>query len=313
MNNRPNWLKGLEKISAVTFFIAGSLMVVHPVFFLKLIGATEDAWPQIFVIVGMLKILLALTLYKVSHHLREIYGLAIIGFILTALEPIAFVYYGIGGLGTLPYLVFTDFLAYPVWLFYMYWAWYDQQDTTTDRTIPTPFDALKLLKDGNGKSIYELQQDKKVLLVFIRHSGCTFCMQTLAKLSNAYDNLIKHNIHPIVVHMEKEAEKATKLFSKYNLSHIHQIPDPECILYQSFDLERAEFRQAFGPEVIKKGVQAFIKEGHFIGPPSGDGFRMPGTFLIHKDQFLWAERPELVCEISDFGRIAKIDNAVATT
>jgi hypothetical protein len=77
------------------------------------------------------------------------------------------------------------------------------------------------MKVQNGKSINELSQDHRLLLIFIKFFGCPLCMELIEKvgihlksllLSNTYKNFLIYRI-PVIVHQENE-ETAKKYFKE---------------------------------------------------------------------------------------------------
>ena len=83
------------------------------------------------------------------------------------------------------------------------------------------------------------------------------------------------------MHLGSPSEGASFLGS-HGLAGAHHVSDPKARLYEAFGLERGNLRQLFGPGVWKRGFEAGILAGHGIGLLAGDGFRMPGVFLVHR-------------------------------
>lgn len=118
-----------------------------------------------------------------------------------------------------------------------------------------------------------------MLLVFLRHFGCTFCREALKDLSSKKESYEKDGVHLIFVHMADPAE-AESYFLKYHLENAEHVSDPECRFYSSLGLGKGSFSQLFGLRVMMRGVEAGIINGHGIGRQIGDGFQMPGVFLV---------------------------------
>ncbi len=137
---------------------------------------------------------------------------------------------------------------------------------------------LRQYYDQNNKSLDEIFNDTTLLLVFLRHNGCTFCRETLQDLSNIQNELNVLQVELVLVHMTTD-DSARGLFSKYGLENISRISDPQKNLYNHFKLKKGSIGQLFGPKVWLRGVSALFK-GNFIGKLEGDGFQMPGVFLI---------------------------------
>lgn len=143
---------------------------------------------------------------------------------------------------------------------------------------------LKEFKDCNNKSLYEISCDKKTLVVFLRHSGCIFCRETLSDLSSMLKNGELDEYNLVLVHMSCETD-ARRLFEKYGLASVSQISDSDQILYKMFGLKRGNMVQLFGPKNWIRGISAMFS-GNFQGKVEGDGFQMPGIFVLDKGEII---------------------------
>lgn len=144
---------------------------------------------------------------------------------------------------------------------------------------------LQIMITNHGISVYEHSKKREVLLVFLRHFGCTFCKEALIELSDLRNSEKLKNAELILVHMSTE-EIASKYFEKYNLKDVTRISDPECKFYTQFGLSKGTFNQLFGFRSWIRGIEAGIIKGYGFGLQIGDGFQMPGVFLINKGKII---------------------------
>lgn len=144
-------------------------------------------------------------------------------------------------------------------------------------------------KTQDGLTLDELSRLSPVLLVFLRHTGCTFCREALADLSAKRAEIEANGAQLVLVHMSTE-ETAAKFFAKYGLQNAQRISDPEKTLYRAFGLPRGSFGDLFGPKVWIRGFQAGILGRHGVGMLDGDGFQMPGAFLLYFGEVLRSYR-----------------------
>ncbi|MBK7232812.1 MAG: redoxin domain-containing protein [Saprospiraceae bacterium] len=138
---------------------------------------------------------------------------------------------------------------------------------------------IRNLQTHSGKSILEISKYKQVLLVFLRHFGCTFCREALEEIRELEKKLNPNQVSIVLVHMA-EPSIAMSYFEKFKISHLEHISDPDCQLYQDFGLLKGRFNQLFGFRSWIRGVDAGIIKGHGWGVQLGDGFQMPGVFSI---------------------------------
>jgi len=134
-------------------------------------------------------------------------------------------------------------------------------------------------------SVLELSQSKKVMMVFLRHFGCTFCREAMSDLFELREKIIDSNTELVIVHQLPESAGA-QFLELYGLGNVHRISDPGKHLYDYFELKRGKAFQMFGPKVIARAIWAGLFKGHLVGPERGDGWQMPGVFIIYKGKVI---------------------------
>jgi peroxiredoxin len=149
-------------------------------------------------------------------------------------------------------------------------------------------------RSQSGQTILEVSSERPLLLVFLRHFGCTFCREAVAELESLRGQIEAGGTGLAFVHLGTEP-RAAKFFAPYHLDDLPRFADGEGKLYEAFGLARAEFRQYFNRESIFRMLMAWM-EGNFIGLPAGDVQRMPGAFLLHRGAIKAAFRHKLVSD-----------------
>ena len=159
---------------------------------------------------------------------------------------------------------------------------------------------------GNtDETLQQLSATKPVLIVFLRHAGCTFCREALADLQQRRAAIEAQGAWLALVHMISD-DAAGEFFRQYQLDDVPRFSDPEKVLYQAFELKRGSLWQLLGASVWARGIKAFIA-GHGIGRVQGDPFQLPGAFLLDNGKIVHAYhssdsagRPDYVamCRIS---------------
>src|ERR1700692_189415 len=94
----------------------------------------------------------------------------------------------------------------------------------------------------SGRTLLELVDESPLLLVFLRHFGCSFCRQTLDDVSRIREQIEGRGIRPVFVHLGTP-ERAKPYFDYYHLSDVERIRNPDATLYQlpAFALGRKNF------------------------------------------------------------------------
>ncbi len=150
---------------------------------------------------------------------------------------------------------------------------------------------------SDGRSLLELSRDKPTLIVFLRHFGCTFCRETLADLARQKDAVRDANV--AIVHMVGD-ERAAAYLKRYDLPEHARVSDPDKRLYAAFELQRGRLGQLFGLRVWWRGFLAGIVGRHFVGGLAGDGFQMPGAFIVKDGSVVRAFRHRDAADRPDY-------------
>jgi hypothetical protein len=142
-----------------------------------------------------------------------------------------------------------------------------------------------------------LQDTEVTLLYFVRHKGCIFCGEALSELSKLMPLLVQKMIRVRVITMSAQSE--TFMTGQPNMQFYI---DPTCETYRAFGLEKGRLHQLFSPRVFWDGFKASLK-GYQIGPLEGDGFQMPGAFLVYQQRILSSAQPCLASEVIDIMKL----------
>lgn len=152
---------------------------------------------------------------------------------------------------------------------------------TRDETLDAEAGLSRVRVDGGhgvGSTLAELSTGQSLLVVFLRHSGCTFCRETLSDLRARRAEIESAGARIVLVHLGDDAS-ARAFFGRYDLDDVSRVSDPDRLLYRAFRLPRGSFLGLFGPRVFFRGVAAVLA-GHGPGRLGGDGFQMPGAFVV---------------------------------
>lgn len=132
-----------------------------------------------------------------------------------------------------------------------------------------------------GDSLYDLSEKQTILLVFLRHFNCVFCREAMYDIGQKREEWKKINVRPVLVHMSSE-DVAGEYFKEFNLEGVDAISDPEQKYYKAFGLGRGGVRELLGLKNFVRGMDISINKKIYPGLRFiGDGFQMPGVFIIH--------------------------------
>jgi len=169
------------------------------------------------------------------------------------------------------------------------------------RVDPEILEAIYTQKDEN---LLELSQRQPILLIFLRHFGCTFCKQTMSDLARVRDQIEAKGLLPIIIHMASE-ELATKRLHHFNLPNIGHVSDPDLSLYAYFGLKKGTFSQLYGLKVVVGGMKA-LAEGFSLPTASkeyGNISQMPGVFVLETGEIKLAFIHSTVADRANYMQI----------
>ena len=157
----------------------------------------------------------------------------------------------------------------------------------------------------SGESLVSLSEASPLLLVFLRHAGCTFCREALGDIARARPAIERTGARIVLVHMGDSGAIA-KLIEKNGLVDVDSICDPQQKLYKAFGLRRGRLLQLFGPKVLWRGLLAGVVRGHGIGSPAADSRQMPGLFLLNKGAIVRRFRHRSASDRPDYAGICEL-------
>jgi hypothetical protein len=140
---------------------------------------------------------------------------------------------------------------------------------------------LATYRTESGRTLQELVEESPVLLIFLRHFGCSFCREALDRVSQTRTQLEARGVRPVFVHLGAP-ERAKPYFDYYHLSDVERVSNPDATLYRHrvFALGRTSpFSHFFQPAVVKAWVMGAIRS-YGIGLIREDGEQMPGVFFL---------------------------------
>ena len=169
--------------------------------------------------------------------------------------------------------------------------------TDQSPTAPDFDDAITGATSQHGESLRALSEQSPLLVVFLRHLGCTFCREAVADIARQRETIEADGTRICFVYMPEtdkngnaRPEVAERFFEKYGVGDVHRIADPDQHLYKAFELRRGFLATVFGL--------------HMVGKLVGDGFQMPGVFLLRNGRIEKAFRHQTAADRPDYCELA---------
>lgn len=304
----PRWMRGWL-IAAAAYNIAwGIATVAAPVWTLRALGVTaagEEVWPRLWACIGMIVGVYGVGYAIASRAPVRHWPIVLVGLLGKILGPIGFVDAAVRG--ELPWsmgmvILTNDVVWWAPFAMILWHAALAAQPALPEGMVPIDV-ALTTLKDQGGRTLREATDERPMVTVLLRHAGCTFCRQALADLAGTQDAIERAGFGLAVVGMSPTAEALRTAGEKYGLRKASWFADPDRVLYRALELGRGTFGQLFGPVVWFRGTVAALR-GHGIGKLEGDGFQMPGAFVIHRGRVLREYRHATAADRPDYAELA---------
>lgn len=292
--------------AAVYNLLWGAFAVLAPRLPFAWLGIEPPRYPELWQCIGMI-----VGVYGVGYALAardpfRHWPIVLVGLLGKLFGPIGYVW--AAARGALPWegglTILTNdllwWLPFGLILRAVYLRWHDEPD----RPRTSLAGALTRATDQHGRSLDSLSHEAPQLVVFLRHFGCTFCREALADVAAVRDRLEAAGARIALVHMAADSQ-ARAFFERHGLSDVARVSDPERRLYRAFELGRGRLSQLFGAQVWWRGLRAGVLDGHGVGALVGDGFQMPGAFLVHEGRIVRrfvhdsaADRPDYCALVS---------------
>ncbi len=306
----PRWSFAVLAVAGIYNILWGGLMVLFPNAVFQLTGAVLPNYPELWQCIGMIVGVYGLGYLIAATDPRRHWPIVLVGLLGKIFGPMGFALALIQQRFPLLFglnIVTNDLIWWvPFFLILKSVCTQWRADLT-----PNAFASLAAALDepipAVGASLRALSQNEPLLLIFLRHSGCTFCRETLAQLAQRQDTLKTAGLRVAVV-MMSEPDAMEALWQRYGLQEIAPISDPDRRFYKGFGLARANFQQVFGWPVWVRGFQAWTQGGHGVGPLDGDGFQFGGAFLIEAGQVVVSQPQTSAGDPVDWNRFLKVSN-----
>jgi hypothetical protein len=161
--------------------------------------------------------------------------------------------------------------------------------------------ALKETHTESGRTLLELLDQSPILLVFLRHFGCSFCRRSLDQVAGIRGELDARGVRPVFVHLGTP-ERAKPYFDYYKLADVERVSNVDGSLYAHpcFALPRIHpLYQLLQLAVWKAWLQSAIRK-YGIGMIQEDAHQMPGLFFLRDRAIVRAFRYRTTADQPDY-------------
>ncbi len=278
------------KIAAIYSLLWGFIVTVVPLSVLKLFGVELFFGLEFWQFIGMSTGVMGVGYFIASFDSEKYWPIVFVGFLMSLMGT--FIFGKVLFIGSMPSgLSIFMLISHAIWLVPFYYALQNAYETELmEDSVPKKFSSLiRLVRTSQNASLLELSEKQNVLLIFVRHFGCTFCRETVAEMAKIEDAMAGQNLTQVFVHMS-DPDFGDKFFAQYYKHPVHHVSDPGRVLYKSLDLKRGSLYQIFGPMSWMRFLYAGVLKGHGLGQVEGDGLQLGGIFVLSKGQVIYEQK-----------------------
>ncbi len=288
-DKRLVWPAWVLRGAALYNLIWGTWVILLPNHLFDLTGIDRPNYPGIWQCVGMIVGVYGIGYWIAARDFVRHWPIVLVGLIGKILGPIGFLQSAVTGL--LPWswsltILFNDVVWWLPFTAMLYIAVkFHNAPKSDELESPIVETVSRRTMVSNGQNLWELGLQQKLLLIFVRHAGCTFCRETLVELKGKLPGLQSQKITPVVVHLGTQ-DDGQRMLDRAGLQATLHVSNPNADLYRAYELKRGQLSQLLGPRVWWRGFQSAILKGHGTGPLVGDGFQLGGAFLVENGRII---------------------------
>ena len=303
-----NWTKWVLISAAWYNLLWGAAIVFFPTVPFAWAGLEPPNYLPILQCLGMVIGVYGIGYWIASRDPARHWAIVFVGLLGKILGPLGFLFYALRG--ELPWVLGLTILTNDLvwWLPFiaiLVQAVRVNDDRRMCRLVDDLQSELRQTVGNHGVSLLDLSQKSPVLVIFLRHSGCTYCRETLSRFSAQQAALKQQGYELAIVHMSPPAD-GERMAKQYGLTSAHWFSDPERKLYFACDLRLGTLSELFGPYVFWRALVEGTVFRHGFGPIVGNGLQLSGAFVLQQGKIISGVRHKSSAEVTDFGEVCRV-------
>ena len=153
----------------------------------------------------------------------------------------------------------------------------------------------------SGVNLLALAEASPVLLIFLRHFGCSFCRQAISDVADLRGELDRRGVRPVFVHLGTP-ERAKPFFDYYGIGDVERVSDPAKQVYRLpiFQLGRSSPWLTLIQPSVWWGWLGGALFKHGIGMIKEDGNQMQGIFFLKGAKIVRRFRYRTIADEPDY-------------
>lgn len=302
----PRWTRQVLILAAIYNLVWGIAIVLFPRVPFALAGMEPPNYPAIVQCLGMV-----IGVYGIGYGLAARdpvtqWPLVLVGLLGKVFGPIGFVY--AASQGEFPWvagwMILTNdlvwWLPFTAILVHAARGLEARQAAASGQALR---EVLEQARTQNGVSLAELSQSQPILVVCVRHLGCTYCREAISDVARNRAAIEAAGARPVIVHMGS-VEQGAALVQSGGGGDLDHVSDPQRRVYRALQLNFGTPSELFGLQTVWRAVAGGTVLRHGLGPIVGNVLQMAGVFLIHDGKVLRAYRTRSTADRPDYVELA---------
>ena len=160
----------------------------------------------------------------------------------------------------------------------------------------------RMWPNRSWKNLYECSWEYPLVVIFLRHFGCSFCKETLFGLKTHSQSIQKLGARTVIVHMAEHSE-GQKVMEEYGLHETLHISDKDGIYYKYFGLPLGRLHNLFNLRVLIKSLILVSKGRSLPQGVQGNPFQLSGVFIVKNGKIEYASEGIEVTDTPNWNQI----------
>lgn len=300
----PRWMSAVLRFAAVYNLAWGTFVVLFPTLPFEWTGLPAPNYPSILQCLGMV-----IGVYGIGYGIAardpvRHWPIVLVGLLGKIFGPIGFVWTAANG--EFPWTAGLVVLANDVAWWLPFTAILLHAAKTHEETrsgIGSFREEMERAKTSSGESLWELSHRQPILLVFVRHHGCTFCREAVHDVGQQTESMQQAGVKPVIVHMGS-MDDGQQLLKWSGRNDLESVSDPDRRLFRAVELKFGSLWQLAGPYVIWRSLFGGPVFKFGFGKMIGNGQQLAGVFLVDRGQILRSYRHQTAADRPNYADIA---------
>lgn len=278
----PQWVSIVLNVAAIYNLAWGILVILFPKVLFGWLGLEAPNYPSIIQCLGMVIGVYGIGYGLAARDAATHWPIVFVGLLGKVFGPMGFAFAALRG--ELPWsmgvTILTNDLVWwiPFTAILVHAARIQESRKTTIDGL-TLEQALRTSVLASGCNLLDLSFQSPLLLVCVRHFGCTYCRETLADLALQKDTIRHAGLTPIVVHMGS-SEQAEPMLVRFGLGEIDHVCDPDRRLFRALELPFGTLGQLISVKTFWRALIEGVVYRFGFGSFVGNGLQLSGAFVI---------------------------------